>query len=119
LLRVSRCVEPLSLQLKTGTVYNLPPPTQGLASMLILGIFERLGCTEAESFVYVHGLVESTKQAFLVRNRRIHDTGARAIDWRLMFIGAVAVLGVVSYIVILGDIKRIELPEAGAAGRMS
>lgn len=77
----ARCVEPLSLQLKAGTVYNLPPPTQGLASMLILGIFERLGCTEAESFAHVHGLVESTKQAFLVRNRRIHDTGAREIDW--------------------------------------
>ena len=83
--------------------------------MLILGIFERLGCTEAESFVYVHGLVEPTTQAFLVRNRRIHDTGARAIDWGLMFIGAVAVLGAASYIFILGDIKRIELPEAVVA----
>jgi len=87
--------------------------------MLILGIFERLGCTEAESFVYVHGLVESTKQAFLVCNRRIHDTGARAIDWGLMFIGAVALVGAASYIFILGDIKRIELSEAGAAGRIS
>ncbi|WP_028219911.1 gamma-glutamyltransferase family protein [Paraburkholderia oxyphila] len=77
----ARRVEPLSLQLETGTVYNLPPPTQGLASMLILGIFERLGCTQAESFSYVHGLVEATKQAFLVRNRRIHDAGERARDW--------------------------------------
>jgi oxamate amidohydrolase len=77
----ARCVEPLSLELKTGTVYNLPPPTQGLASMLILGIFERLGCSEAESFAHVHGLVEATKQAFLVRNRRIHDTSPRTVNW--------------------------------------
>ena len=39
--------------------------------------------------------------------------------WGLVFIGAVAVLGAASYIFILGDIKRIELPETGAAGRMS
>ncbi|HEX3634597.1 MAG TPA: MFS transporter [Paraburkholderia sp.] len=39
--------------------------------------------------------------------------------WGLMFIGAVAVLGAASYIFILGDIKRIELPEARVAGRMS
>jgi ACS family D-galactonate transporter-like MFS transporter len=39
--------------------------------------------------------------------------------WGLVFIGAVAVLGAASYIFILGDIKRIVLPETGAAGRMS
>ena len=39
--------------------------------------------------------------------------------WGLMFIGAVAVLGAASYIFILGDIKRIELPEARGAGRVS
>ena len=27
----------------SGTLYNSPPPTQGLASLLILGIYERLG----------------------------------------------------------------------------
>ncbi|NIF54794.1 MFS transporter [Burkholderia sp. Ax-1724] len=31
--------------------------------------------------------------------------------WGLMFIGAVAILGAASYIFILGDIKRIELPD--------
>ena len=41
------------------------------------------------------------------------------MDGGLMFIGAVAVLGAASYIFILGDIKRIELPETGAARRMS
>jgi oxamate amidohydrolase len=70
-----RAVEsaPLRVALRCGTVFNAPPPTQGLASLIILGIFDRLGCTEAEGFAYLHGLVESTKQAFLVRDRVVTD----------------------------------------------
>jgi gamma-glutamyltranspeptidase/glutathione hydrolase len=64
---------PLSVGLRSGTVYNVPFPTQGLASLLILGIFDRLGCVESEGFPFVHGLVESTKQAFLVRDRIVTD----------------------------------------------
>jgi gamma-glutamyltranspeptidase len=64
---------PLHVSLRCGTVYNLPPPTQGLASLIILGLFDRLGCPEAESFAYLHGLAESTKQAFLVRDRVVTD----------------------------------------------
>ena len=37
---------PLRLALRPGTACNLPPPTQGLASLMILGIFERLGIAE-------------------------------------------------------------------------
>ena len=64
---------PLALPLRQGTAYNFPPPTQGLASLMILGIFERLGVTEAEGFAHVHGLVEASKQAFMVRDREITD----------------------------------------------
>ena len=42
--------QPLSMKLPGLTVYNFPPPTQGLASLLILGIFEKLGVARAESF---------------------------------------------------------------------
>lgn len=69
----SRTVTPLSLKLAQGTAYNFPPPTQGLASLLILGIFERLSASEADSFEHIHGLVEATKQAFMVRDRVITD----------------------------------------------
>ncbi|HWU38369.1 MAG TPA: gamma-glutamyltransferase, partial [Candidatus Acidoferrum sp.] len=74
-LRSHRAVQTRTLRvsLRCGTVYNLPPPTQGLASLLILGVFDRLGCAEAESFAHIHGLVESTKQAFLVRDRVVTD----------------------------------------------
>ena len=69
----ARAVEPLSVRLNDATLYNMPPPTQGLASLLILGIFEKLGIEQAEGFAHVHGLVESTKQAFLIRDRVVTD----------------------------------------------
>jgi oxamate amidohydrolase len=65
--------EPLSLSLASGTLYNTPPPTQGLASLVILGLFERLRVTQAESFDHIHGLVEATKRAFRLRDRVITD----------------------------------------------
>ena len=66
-------VAPLEVGLKGARLYNLPPPTQGLASLMILALYERLGVTEPESFEHVHGLIEATKQAFLVRDRIIGD----------------------------------------------
>lgn len=69
----ARVVTPLSVRLRGGTVYNMPPPTQGLASLMILALFERLGVKEADGFDHLHGLVEATKQAFLVRNAKVTD----------------------------------------------
>jgi len=79
-------VPPLTLDLKLAgrpeaggaRVYNLPPPTQGLASLIILGLFDRLAVAEAEGFEHIHGLVEATKQAFIVRDREVGDPGAMA-----------------------------------------
>jgi len=65
--------EPLSVRLKSATLFNTPPPTQGLASLIILALFERLNVTEAESFDHVHGLIEATKRAFAVRDAVITD----------------------------------------------
>jgi oxamate amidohydrolase len=64
---------PLSVQTQWGVLYNSPPPTQGLASLLILALFERLRVNQAESFEHVHGLVEASKRAFRVRDRVITD----------------------------------------------
>ena len=69
---------PLSLAVPGATLFNLPPPTQGLSSLMILGLFSRLGIRDAEGFPYVHGLVEATKQAFLVRDRIIGDPDSMA-----------------------------------------
>lgn len=73
-------VEPLSVSLEYARVYNMPPPTQGLATLMILGIFERLGVAEADGFDYVHGLVEATKQAFLVRDAHVTDPKHMGVD---------------------------------------
>lgn len=70
----------LSVPVRGAALFNFPPPTQGLASLMILALFDRLGVTEAESFDHIHGLVEATKQAFLVRDRIIGDPGLMAED---------------------------------------
>ena len=65
--------EPLSVKLHAGTLFHTAPPTQGLASLLILALYERLRVTEAEGFDFAHGIVECTKRAFRVRDRYVTD----------------------------------------------
>ena len=65
--------DPLSAKLRHGTVYNTAPPTQGIASVLVLGIYERLGITGPESVRHHHGLIEATKRAFHIRDRVVTD----------------------------------------------
>lgn len=69
----AQIVDPLSVRLGDSIIYNLPPPTQGLAALMILGIFERLGVGEGEGFAHLHGLIEATKRAFRVRDRVVTD----------------------------------------------
>jgi len=76
----ARILPPLSARLRASTIYNQPPPTQGMASLMILGIFDRLGVTQAEGFDHIHGLVESTKQAFLVRDRHCTDPAYMTVN---------------------------------------
>ncbi len=64
---------PLSLRIRGARLFNLPPPTQGLASLVILGLFDRLEVRHAEGFDHLHGLIEATKQAFLVRDQVVTD----------------------------------------------
>jgi gamma-glutamyltranspeptidase/glutathione hydrolase len=61
----------------------VPPPTQGLASLAILGIADRIlpaapggfdpGDFDPGGFDYVHRLVEATKQAILLRTAHVTD----------------------------------------------
>jgi gamma-glutamyltranspeptidase/glutathione hydrolase len=71
----ARIVDPLHLRLSGATVFNMPPPTQGLASLLILGVFDKIRREgwHPDSLPGIHALVESTKQAFLVRDRYVTD----------------------------------------------
>lgn len=71
---------PLSVRLRQATLYNHAPPTQGLASLLILALFERLQAGQGEGFDHVHGLVEATKQAFLIRDAHVGDPAWMTLD---------------------------------------
>lgn len=66
-----RVVTPLTARIRGARLFNMTPPTQGVASLLILALFDRLGVAEAEGFEHLHGLVEATKQAFLLRDAHV------------------------------------------------
>lgn len=73
-------VAPLALEVAGHRVLNLPPPTQGLASLILLALYERLGAPDPDTFAYVHGLVEATKQAFRVRDAHVTDPAYMTVD---------------------------------------
>lgn len=73
-------VAPLMAEIAGHKVFNMPPPTQGLASLILLGVFDRLGVGEAEGFDFIHGLVEATKRAFRVRDRHVTDPAYMDVD---------------------------------------
>jgi gamma-glutamyltranspeptidase len=59
---------PLSASVSGARLYNSAPPTQGMASLAILALFDRLEAAQADGFAHLHGLVEATKRAFLWRD---------------------------------------------------
>lgn len=70
----------LTTRIGAGALYNAPPPTQGLASLIILGLFDRLKVADADTFDFVHGIVEATKRAFRVRDRVVTDPARITAD---------------------------------------
>ncbi|WP_075214891.1 gamma-glutamyltransferase family protein [Mongoliimonas terrestris] len=72
--------EPLTVAITGARLYNQRPPTQGLSSLMILALFDRLGVTEGEGFDHIHGLIEATKQAFLVRDSHIGCPSVMTVD---------------------------------------
>lgn len=68
-------VTPLSVNYRNYKAYNLPPNTQGLASLEILNILnhfdlKKLGEGSAD---YYHLLIEATKEAFIDRDTYLSD----------------------------------------------
>ena len=79
----AKVVVPLKLSHSTGTLYNMTPPTQGVLSLAILGILDRLGLAklEADSADHVHAVVEATKQAFLgIRDKYVTDPAYMKVE---------------------------------------
>lgn len=73
---------PLKMEHSLGRLYNMPPPTQGLVSLLILGILDALDLrgVDPSGADYVHLCVEATKQAFAIRDRCITDPAYITVD---------------------------------------
>ncbi|GBU13570.1 gamma-glutamyltransferase [Enterobacterales bacterium] len=64
---------PLRLKHSKGEVFNLTPPTQGLVSLAILGLTDRLPLETMDEGATIHSVVEATKLAFGLRDRFITD----------------------------------------------
>ena len=71
---------PLSVTIEGARLFNHGPPTQGIASLLILALAEWLPASELDSFDHVHTLVEATKQAFLWRDEHCGDPAYMQCD---------------------------------------
>lgn len=74
----AKLVDPLSLKLGGNTLLNMQPPSQGLISLMILGIMGKLkGWDDSpEGPAFIHAQVEATKQAFKIRDAHLTDP-----DW--------------------------------------
>ena len=73
-------VKPLQVTTSAGTLYNLSAPTQGIASLLILALYDRLHTQGKTPTDMAHLLIESTKQAFIARNQYVTDESRLTAD---------------------------------------
>lgn len=67
--------EPIMITYRGSTVYETPPPTQGLAALVALNVLEGfdLASHPVHSADHLHLLLEATKMAYADRNRWIAD----------------------------------------------
>lgn len=71
---------PLRLLHKYGELFNVPPPSQGLVSLSILGILDKLNIDGKNEGELIHATVEATKQAFDMRDAYITDPSYMKVD---------------------------------------
>ncbi|SOD99154.1 gamma-glutamyltransferase [Caenispirillum bisanense] len=72
---------PLRLPLRTGLAYAAPPPSQGLAVLMLLGLLDRLELgAQAGGFDHLHNLIEAAKQVALVRDPALAEPAAMTLD---------------------------------------
>ncbi|MBA3625994.1 MAG: gamma-glutamyltransferase [Methylibium sp.] len=74
-------IDPLSLRVPGATLFNMTPPSQGVVSLMILGIMQRLTGWDGDPLgpAFVHAQVEATKQAFALRDKHVTDPAFMAV----------------------------------------
>ncbi|MDF2114616.1 gamma-glutamyltransferase [Roseiarcaceae bacterium H3SJ34-1] len=71
---------PLALKMRDATVYAPPPPSPGIAALVTLGVAERLGIAQPDSFAFFHGLLEAGKRGFAARAGAMMDFDGLDVD---------------------------------------
>jgi len=69
----AKVMAPLTVATSKGKLYNFGAPTQGVASLLILAIYDHLASQAQDEVDHIHLLVEATKQAFIIRDKEVCD----------------------------------------------
>ncbi len=74
-------VEPISVPYRDGIAFNLPPNSQGMASLSILNILNQFDVAEFPegSAAYYHLIIEATKEAFRDRDCHLTDPAFQSI----------------------------------------
>ena len=70
---------PLTTDISKGQLFNMVAPTQGLASLIILALYDRVYQSSWSEAERVHHLVECTKLAFRIRDQKLCDQSRMAI----------------------------------------
>jgi len=76
--------DPLSIRYRSGTLYNFPPPTQGLCTLSALNAlnFVNLTALGNGSAAYFHYLVEAIKAQLRWRNRELSGASPGSVTWQ-------------------------------------
>jgi gamma-glutamyltranspeptidase/glutathione hydrolase len=71
----AKLVNPLQLKLGSNRLLNMQPPSQGLISLMILGMMGKLKgwADDPQGPAFIHAQVEATKQAFKIRDAHLTD----------------------------------------------
>ncbi|MCB8822435.1 gamma-glutamyltransferase family protein [Microvirga rosea] len=69
----ARALAPLSVALRSATVFAPPLPSQGIASLMVAGIMDRIDLRRGENAERHHAMVEAVKRAYAVRDRIVTD----------------------------------------------
>jgi gamma-glutamyltranspeptidase/glutathione hydrolase len=76
----AQLVTPLEVSIDGADIFNLPAPTQGFASLLLMACYDRLAKVDWSEVESIHALIEITKHVFALREQWIADPTQVPVD---------------------------------------